>query len=262
MHIKLKTICILFLGLLFLSCHSQRDLWNTYEQGGYHVSYTLLDQHNIKEYETYFTKGKRRVEAFFQNPFKDHFYINIHPSRVSLDSTWQRDWGMPDFKSQCWMVASGIAAKLDIISPKQWDSLACEHSYSNPIHTQRLITHELVHVFHGQRNVSPDFSDLTGMDWFVEGLATYASGQCDATRSSEVKNALIRNEIPDTLSAFWSGKLRYGLSGTVVMYLDARFGRKKLSSLLRYNHLEDLLLTLETTESELLRDWRDYINAL
>lgn len=259
---KMKLLCIIFLGLFFISCISQKDTRKTDEQRGYSLSYTILDKQNIKEYHPYFTRGKRIVEEFFQSPFKSDFCINIHPSRASLDSTWQSDWGMPDFTSQCWMVASGVATKLDIISPKKWDSLACEHSYSNHIKTQRLITHELVHVFHGQQNVSPDFSDVTGIDWFVEGLATYASGQCDSIRISEVKNAILRNEIPDNLNKFWSGKLRYGLSGTVVMYLDTRYGRKKLSSLLRYHNVKNLLNSLETTESEIMSEWKDYINEL
>ena len=169
---------------------------------------------------------------------------------------------MPDFKSQCWMVASGIADKLDIISPKMWDNLACEHIYSNTIKTQNLITHELIHVFHGQQNKSPDFSDVTGIDWFVEGLATYASGQCDSIRILEVKEALIDNKIPESLDKFWTGNLRYGLSGTVVMYLDNKYGREKLTSLLKYNTIEDLLYSLETTESDIMRGWKKYITEL
>lgn len=65
--------------------------------------------------------------------------------------------------------------------------------------TQQLITHELVHVYHGQLNASPDFSNVEGIDWFVEGLATYASGQCDSLRISEIKKAISGNKIPNGL---------------------------------------------------------------
>ena len=236
--------------------------WIVEKQNGYSLYYTTLDKQNIVEYKAYFEAGKRTVEEFFQSSYISDFNIYIHPSRSSLDSAWQKDWNMPDFKSECWMVASGISNKLDIISPKKWDSLACEHSYSNSIKTQRLITHELAHVFHGQQNKSPDFSSVTGIDWFVEGLAVYASGQCDSIRILEVKKALSENKIPETLDKFWTGNLKYGLSGTVVLYLDKKFGRDKIVSLLKFNNIEDLLNALNTTEFEIINGWNEYMKEL
>ncbi|MEA1898013.1 MAG: hypothetical protein U9N53_10185 [Bacteroidota bacterium] len=254
----LLLLTVLLVPIIF-SWTIVEDKWIIEKQNGYSLFYTTLDKQNIDEYKAYFENGGKTVEEFFQSSFKNDFSIYIHPSRTSLDSSWQKDWNMPDFKSQCWMVASGVSHKLDIISPKKWDSLACEHSYSNSIKTQRLITHELVHVYHGQQNKSPDFSDVTGIDWFVEGLAVYASGQCDAKRIAEVKNAILENNIPQSLNNFWSGKLKYGLSGTVVMYLDKKYGREILTELLRYNTINNLLENLNTKEVEILSEWKDYI---
>jgi hypothetical protein len=107
-------------------------------------------------------KGAQSTEQFFGAPFKKNFGVFVYPTRNDLDSQWQKDWNMPQFKSECWMVASGVAAKLDMISPAVWSKEACEHSYADTVKTQRLITHELVHVYHGQSNASPDFSDVTG----------------------------------------------------------------------------------------------------
>lgn len=258
---SLLLLTILFVPV-FISWTSVGDKWIGEKQKGYTIYYTSKDNKNIKEYKTYFEKGKKLVEDFFQSSYKYDFNIYIHPTRESLDSSWQKDWNMPDFKSQCWMVASGVADKLDIISPKLWDTLACEHIYSDTIKTQNLITHELVHVFHGQHNKSPDFSDASGIDWFIEGLATYASGQCDSIRIVEVQKALLDNKIPETLNKFWTGNLRYGLSGTVVMYLDNKYGRKKLTSLLKYNNIKEALNSLETTESEIMNGWKKYIKEL
>ena len=143
-----------------------------------------------------------------------------------------------------------------------YQNRAREYSYSNSIKTQRLITHELVHVYHGQQNKSPDFSDVTGIDWFIEGLAVYASGQCDTQRIAEVKTALSENNIPQNLSDFWSGKLRYGLSGTVVMFLDERYGREILISLLGYNDIKGIISHLKTTEEEILIDWKKYMKEI
>ena len=247
---------------IFISLKVAGNRWIINKQNGYTIFYTTKDYSSINNYKNYFEKGKESVTDFFQSPFYNEFNIYIHPTRESLDSTWQKDWNMPGFKSQCWMVASGIAEKLDIISPKMWDSLACEHSYADSIETQNIITHELFHVFHGQQNESPDFSNITGIDWFVEGLATYASGQCDTIRISEVQKALLGNDVPETLNGFWSGNLRYGLSGTVMMYIDNQYGREKLFSLLKYNNLEELLISLGTTESEIIVGWRKFINEL
>jgi len=69
-----------------------------------------------------------------------------------------------------------------------------------------------VHVFHAQLSSSPDFSDTEGIDWFVEGLATYASGQLDSLRLKEIKNAIIENNAPASLDSFW----------TVILDMDYR----------------------------------------
>lgn len=262
---KKHTSFLLLMALLhplLIGWTNVEEKWIVEKGKGYLLYYTTIDKENIVEYKDYFKAGKRTVEEVFQTSFKNGFSIYIHPSRLSLDSTWQKDWNMPDFKSQCWMVASGVSDKLDIISPKKWDSLACEHSYSDSIKTQRLITHELVHVFHGQQNKSPDFSDVTGIDWFVEGLAVYASGQCDSVRISEIKKALSENKIPETLVKFWTGNLRYGLSGTMVLYLDNKYGREKIISLLKFNNIKELLSALDTTELELINGWRSFMEEL
>lgn len=247
---------------LFSNWTTVRDKWIIEKQNGYTLFYTTLDKKNIDEYKAYFENGKNTVEEFFQANFNTEFDIYIHPHRSSLDSAWQKDWDMPEFKSQCWMVASGVAHKLDILSPRMWDSLSCEHSYSDTLETQRLITHEFVHVYHGQQNASPDFSEVSGIDWFVEGLAVYVSGQCDSIRIAQVKKALLENQVPETLDEFWTGNLRYGLSGTVVMYLDKKYGREELINLLNYNHIGKLLSSLDTDELKIIDGWKKQMESL
>jgi hypothetical protein len=236
--------------------------WIVEKQQTYTLHYTLADKAFMPEYKTYFDNGKNGIEAFFRNRFAREFSIYVHPSRASLDSTWQKDWEMPDFKSECWMVASGVAEKIDIISPIKWDSIACEHSWQDPLKTQRLINHELVHVYHGQKNRSHDFSDINGLDWFVEGLAVYASGQCDDERINAVKRMLAENAAPQKLNEFWSGKLKYGLSGTIVMYIDRFYGRETLTGLLEFNDVNDLLRKLDTSEESLIAAWKDFMKEI
>ena len=258
-----QTSFFLFIALLIpilLGWTIVEDKWIVEKQNGYSLYFTTLDKQNIIEYKDYLDNGKKTVEEFFQSSFKHDFSIYIHPTRASLDSAWQKDWNMPDFKSQCWMVASGVHNKLDIISPKRWNSLACEHSYSDSIKTLRLIAHEFVHVYHGQQNESPDFSNVSGIDWFIEGLAVYASGH--TKRIADVKKALSENNVPQNLNDFWSGKLRYGLSGTLVMFLDKKYGREKLISILKYNNIKDITSHLNTTEKSILNDWKKYIKEI
>lgn len=238
---------------------SQDPAWKTRKQKKFTLYYTSPDAGNQKEYSKLLNNGINSTEDFFGQKFKSRFNVYIHPGRASLDSTWQTDWKMPEFRSECWMVASGVAQRLDMISPKQWDKAACEHTYSDKIKTQQLITHELVHVFHGQVNASPDFSDAEGIDWLVEGLATYASGQCDSARLGEVKKAIADKKNPIALDKFWTGKFKYGFSGSMVMYIDKKYGREKLKALLPFNKKSAVLDALAVTEAGLIRDWTDFM---
>jgi hypothetical protein len=238
---------------------SNANNWIAEHYNNYDIFFKYGDKENIKEYNLIIEKGIHTVEAFFGKPFKEKFDIYIHPNRKSIDSTWQIDWKLPNFKSECWMVASGVASKIDLISPIKWNKESCEHNFNDTLKTQQLITHELVHVFHGQLNKSPDFSSITGLDWFVEGLAVYVSGQCDSTRLGEIKNALSAGAIPMDLDKFWTGNLKYGLSGSVVMYIDYKFGRQELIDLLNLNKKDELLEKLNIKEPDFLNGWEQYI---
>jgi hypothetical protein len=256
---SLKILAIFSLIILPVGWISQPNSWISEYHNGYNIFYKPNDKANIKAYNIILDKGIKSVTTFFGAPFKDRFDIYIYPNRHLIDSTWQIDWKMPEFKSECWMVASGVASKLDLISPKYWIVESCEHDYQDTLQTQNLITHELVHVYHGQLNQSPDFSDMTGLDWFVEGLAVYASGQCDSIRLGEIKHELFDNTIQMDLKRFWTGNLRYGLSGSVVMYIDHKFGRKRLIELLKFKEKTELLAKLNINEQELLFGWKQYI---
>ena len=249
----------LLLALIVTVSKSATTDWIMEDHKTYKLFYTNVDLQNKSEYVTLMDNGMKSVQTFFSDSYKKGFGVYVHPNRQSLDQQWQKDWGMPDFKSECWMVASGVATKLDVISPKNWDEESCEHTYNDKLKTQQLIAHELFHVYHGQLNVSPDFIDVYGIDWFVEGLATYASGQCDDIRIAGIKKLITENKEPKSLDDFWKGNLKYGLSGSVVLYLDKTYGRKKLQELLKFNKKTEILLALKITEKELLGGWKTYL---
>lgn len=205
--------------------------------------------------------GMEMAESFFELPFNTKIEIHVFADRSSLDKQWQQAWGVPDFQSECWMVASGAAGRFDILSPKTWSASACEHDATDLPAVQKLITHELVHILHGAYNPHPGFEAAQGIDWFIEGLATYASGQLDKDRISRLKKSLFNGEIPDTLSLFWTGPNKYGLSGSLVAYIDKKYGREQLIELLPLNTLDEVLKALNTTENELIQNWKQSLGG-
>ncbi len=252
------SIAIITCCFLLSSSKTVTENWIKKTGKSYNLNFTSKDKHSIKEYDRFIAEGMAAVVKFFDTAYRNKYEVFIHPNRQSLDSSWQTDWKMPQFKSECWMVASGVAKRIDIISPKTWDNNSCEHKYADKEKTQKLITHELVHVFHGQQNVSPDFSNAEHIDWFVEGLASYASGQCDSIALAQVKELVDTRTFPKTLDIFWTGKSRYAVSGSMVMYIDKNYGRKMLMDLLKLNKKKDILAMLEATEEQLLAGWAKY----
>jgi hypothetical protein len=261
MTIKFHYSIIAFSLVIAIGWSGGSAEWIVKKHRSYSLYYTKADEKNISDYNRFIVNGIASVQHFFDVTYKKSFNVYVHPNRTSLDSQWQKDWNMPGFKSECWMVASGVSDKLDMLSPGLWDKESCEHPYADKVKTQQLITHELVHVYHGQLNASPDFSDVTGIDWFVEGLATYASGQCDSLRMAEVKKAIEENNLPISLDKFWTGKLKYGLSGSMVLFMDHKYGRSKLKELLPFSKNIEILTALNTTEPALLHDWKIYIKS-
>ena len=52
---------------------------------------------------------------------------------------------------------------------------------------ETLLTHELVHIYHTQVHPAFDAVAMDPIGWFVEGVATYASGQWDAERQARLQ---------------------------------------------------------------------------
>jgi len=252
-------VLILTAILLLLTFNGFAQTWHKQPSGILTIYYTSADKAALPEYEKLLTTGCNTVEKFFGKAYKQPFDVFIYPMRSALDSSMSIELKIPHFNSECWMVASGVAKKIDILSPGRWSSEACEHIYSDTIRTRNLFTHELVHVFHGQLNASPDFSDVTDIDWFIEGLATYASGQCDAKRIRDVQDYIQNDTLPASLDGFWIGKQKYGLAGTMVMFIDTTYGHAKLMELIPFNRKEQIMQALATNDTTLISGWKKYM---
>jgi len=227
----------------------------------YKVHYDPVDSLMIKNINLWLEMGRQNVIAFFGKDYQKQFDVYLFSNRDSLDKQWQKDWNMPEFKSQCWMVASGIAHRLDILSPRTWEFQACEHDAADTSATRKIIFHEMIHVFHGQLNPSPAFENTDNIDWFIEGIAVYASGQLDEERYKNARNFMITNEGPKQLSDIWKGNNKYGFAGSMVKYIDDNYGRSALVNLLSFASADEILDYLKISEEQLVLKWKNSVKS-
>jgi hypothetical protein len=209
------------------------------------------------EIEADVAAARTRIETFFGLPFAAPVGIRLASDRAAFDALLPADWGMAN--TQCWMVGIGVADWMALLSPAAWPAEACDHDAADARHVQGLITHELVHSFHGQHNPTRDFTGMDEAGWFVEGLAVYVSGQMDSGHMASAADAIANGAAPDALANAWSGKYRYGVSGSLVAYIDDRFGRAQLTGLLDATSTADILARLGLTEAAFLADWKAWV---
>ena len=249
---------IITIGLVPLLALGQQDFNEQFQGTGFVLHYDLGDaaQESIKEYTQ---EGLQKISDFFDKPFKKKVNVYLFLNRARLDAQWRKDWGMPEFESECWMVGSGILSRLDLLSPSAWQAEACEHDSQDSVEIRQLVVHELTHVLHSDYNQSPEFNNINNIDWFVEGLATYASGQLDKERYEPMVAFVKETGGPTELANFWKGQHRYALSGSIVKYIDQAYGRKVLSELMLYSDVNDILSRLGLTEEGLIKAWRETI---
>jgi hypothetical protein len=220
--------------------------------------YTLADQTIATVIEKDLLGGIKTVTGFFQKQsFTKKIDVYIFPNREELNSQWRKDWGMPGFNSECWMVASGTAQRLDVLSPLSWKKQACDHNADDSMEIAKIIAHELVHVFHAQHNPNPTFDGMDDLSWLIEGVATVVSNQLGQQRLNRVRAQLKEGKIPTALSQFWTGADKYGRAGSFVNFLVEKYGKAKIFELLAYKDLPTILKSLKTREAELIEQWKN-----
>jgi hypothetical protein len=202
-------------------------------------------------------RGRALIEAFFGEPFAEPLQVLLLPDRAAFTASLPPEWGMTE--TQCWMVAAGVADGLYMLSPRAWSRDACEHDGADQQHVRNIVAHELMHAFHMQHNPTRDGTGLEPLGWFVEGLATYASGQLEEGHTASALQALEAGAAPARLADGWAGKYRYGVSGSLVEYVDITYGRDTLRQLLQVTTQEALLDLLAVRERELLDGWERFV---
>lgn len=247
----------------FLAAHAaDNPPWLLQTRANYTLHYAAADRTQIAEYESFLVKGIAANEAFFQSAYPKQFDIYIYPDRASLDSDLQRAFHQPNYKSPCWMAATGQSEGIHLLAPVRWDVETCDGrytTYADKEKTQKLITHELTHVFHGQsiRDHNPDGKN--NISWFAEGLAVYVAGQLGPSEIHDVQAALQALTVPGSLHGIASSEsilLRYSMMGSLVMYIDQTYGRAKLKGLTQFDSQEEILSSLGVTELQFLDGWK------
>jgi len=230
--------------------------WIKKDFSQYSLYYVAADSPIIHTIEKDLAIGTKHVTEFFKKGFSKKISVYIFPNRKAMTEQWRKDWNIPDFNSECWMVASGVALRLDVLSPLSWRQDACEHNGNDSTEIQQIITHELIHVFHGQQSPNPNFDGMDDFGWLTEGLANYASGQLTDGKLAQVREQIRLGNTPGQLVDFWKGRFRYQQSGSLIRFIDKKYGREKLKELLPLTNLTDMMKTLKTTEAELIADWK------
>jgi hypothetical protein len=216
-----------------------------------------VDREIVPSLRSHFEAGRRRIEKHFGRPFTKSFECEVLPSRSAFDEYFTRRLKLP--KSEPWMVATGVADRMVILSPRVWKTEAQEHNPDNAEHVRDLVAHELVHVYHGQVCPKPDFAGMDDMGWFVEGLAVMVSGQLEHPHRGVAAKAIEAGRAPTKLADAWTGRHRYGVAGSIVEYVSRRFGPETIQKLMTATRNEDALKLLNITETQLLQDWRDSV---
>ncbi len=256
-----RRIFVLWIGLAVCSVQAEGAAPTRPIGAGDSLSMTLekADSGMVRWLRGTCVDAMEQIQGFFGMPFAGRVRVRVFPGRQALTAYWRSAWGVSDLQPECWQVASGTASMLALLSPRVWKTEACEHDPADSVATKLLITHELVHVFHGQRNPRPEFEGMDELSWFVEGLATYVSGQLDRLHAKAARSAIDAGAGPSSLATAWSGKYRYGVAGSLVKFLDRTYGRTVLVSLLPLTTQQEILRTLGVDERGLLEGWRRWV---
>lgn len=232
---------------------AERLVVDTLWADGSVLRYAPADSAALRALRDQLDEGRRAVEAYFGEPFAEPFTVTTAPDRDAFSAVLGLQWGMP--QTACWMVGAGVSEFLILLSPRVWATEACEHDPEDAQHVQDIITHELTHTYHGQQNPTDDFAGAEGLSWFIEGLAVQVAGQLDRDRLSDPAEAVKEGATPAQLEDAWSGEYRYGVSGSLVRFIDEQFGREMIVRMLPLTTEAEVLELLGWSEAELLENW-------
>ena len=232
------------------------DEWTTFTASGLTIRAVRADADLVPLVGSAISDGERLATGFFGAAPLQPFTIAIYPDRSTLTDHWRAAWQAPAFQPQCWLIAAAWAVELDLLSPRAWSRDACGHDAGNQTHIRNVLAHEVVHVMHAQLGQHPNLNSLLDVQWFFEGLAVYVSGMLDVDYAGIVPAKLSAGFAPRTFAEVWADPGNYPVSGSIVRYMDRRFGRAAVRGLLDARSTATILSRLGISEADLLSGWR------
>lgn len=220
--------------------------------GGVTVEYQAADAAWAPIVHAEGVEGRQRGERFFGVPLRGELVILVLPDRAALTAQWQARWG--GFRPECWMIASGDATSVLMLSPRAWAQDSCGHDGADAVHRARVTWHEVAHVHHAQQNQAWATAATQEIGWYVEGLAVHVSGQLEDGGGAFVQARLAAGDGPTRLADVLPRG--YDFAGSLVASIDRRHGRAALLALLPEARQERILERLGVTEAQLLDGWR------
>lgn len=232
------------------------DQWLTVTVGTLSIRAVRADSSLVPFVGDAIRNGESLATTFFSAAPLQPFSIAIYPDRTTLTERWRIAWQLPSFQPECWLIAAAWSTELDLLSPRVWSRDACGHDAGNQTHIRNVLAHEVVHVLHGQLGQHANLGSLLNAQWFTEGLAVYISGMLDVEYAGVARVRLDAGFAPAALADVWNDRANYALSGSLVRFIDRRYGRTALRDLLTVRSNAAILTRLGVTEGELLAAWR------
>lgn len=222
-------------------------------QAPFTLWYSVADTRDVARVDPLLEQGLPFVAQATGLRWRLPLRVAIVDDRPAFSAALPAELGLA--QTPCWMVAWSAADRLVLLSPRAWPPQACDVDAEDTRALALLLRHELVHVLADQHNPTGDCSRLVGLDWFVEGLAVFASGQLERQFDGDAQRALLAGTAPQHLADAWTGDYRQGVCGSLVAYLDQRCGRDRLAEMVGATTQPQLLEIAGLSEDELLANW-------
>ena len=225
--------------------------WVSRERAGITVQAQGPDITRLDEWLTVAETARARIQSFFDRTLEGSFTLTVYPTRDAVNAYWRAAFRVREDQLFCWMIATAGSTGVIMLSPRVWASEQCGHS-GTADQVSTVLTHEIVHVLHARTTTNAPFDSSLSFMWFREGVASFAANQYSITGLGQSAASVT------SLASVQTVANNYAIATSMVAFIDARFGRARTASLLRYASTTEVLNDLGLTENQFLEQWREW----
>ena len=135
-------------------------------------------------------------------------------------------------RPECWLIAAAWATELDLLSPRAWSPRRLRPRCRQPTHIRNVLAHEVVHVLHGQLGQHANLASLGTRSGSPKDSRSTSRACSTWTTPAPCRPGSTRVSLRARWPRCGTTRANYPLSGSIVRYIDRRFGRAALRSLL------------------------------